>query len=253
MKNSVLFAVMAITICLAGCGSSYQSPDSSSDYYLSIPSAEKSSLFRKMNECSKRVRDLCEQQKFDEAYKICKRSRSIYNNNKYPQLVEAYARMKYMILILHTEYLRETQQFYKRIPITRKAINECFQCDNEDYWRHYMDLAILLDEVERTNEAIDSIKIAISYDPDDIRSYIMWGRFVSRLGYKEQALYILQKAIKIDPKSSVVYRDIGKLYLKMNDYPKAIEALEKCVALDPNLPSAKHYLKLSYDAQNTQE
>jgi len=253
MKNSVLFAAITITIYFAGCESSYQSLDSSSGYYSSIPSDEKSRLFRGMNECSKRVSDLCDQQKFDEAYERCKRSRMVYNNSRYPELAEGYAQMQYMILTLHRNYLLKTQQSYKGIPIARRAINECFECDNHDYSLGYMMLAIFLDRVDRIEEAVDSIKSAIRYDPDIAAPYILWGRFVIRLGNKEEARDILQRAIKIDPKNSAVYRDIGKLYLEMNDYPKAIEALEQCLTLDPNTPSAKDYLELSYEAQNTQE
>jgi tetratricopeptide (TPR) repeat protein len=86
-------------------------------------------------------------------------------------------------------------------------------------------------------------------NPDDTRAMILGAVSLSRLGERERALDMANRALSVDPDDSALLYNVACVYASLNEKERAIEALERAVdrgfgqkewiATDPDLASIR--------------
>jgi TolB-like protein/Tfp pilus assembly protein PilF len=170
----------------------------------------------------------------------------------------------------------EEQQLIEKVPTTSLTAYHSYQKGEEEFWRYYLTgEAEALDRAEKlynkaleydstfalvytglarvygnkyywetflTEEFLDSAltlaDIAISFDPQLSKAYVIRGNYYRRHNKKKHAINEYNKAIKFNPNDWEAYRFIGVLY-HQDDYVKALENYHKAVSLyrGPLLPT----------------
>jgi Tfp pilus assembly protein PilF len=93
------------------------------------------------------------------------------------------------------------------------------------------------------HRALEMSKQAVAAEPDNAAYLDTYGWIFFRLEkYEDAALYI-EKSIATGKASSVVHEHLGDVYLKLGQKQKALELWEKAVELDSKNEAAKEKIK----------
>ncbi|MBL8953939.1 MAG: zinc-ribbon domain-containing protein, partial [Myxococcaceae bacterium] len=103
------------------------------------------------------------------------------------------------------------------------------------------------DGMDRTKQAEESYKRAISADPTMVEANIALAGLYLRLHRFAEAKPQLEEGLTKAPENALVHVGLGELALAENDVERAQAELNKAVELNPNLPGA--FLGLSRTAQ----
>ena len=122
-----------------------------------------------------------------------------------------------------------------------------------------MRAALALDAMDKTAEAEDAFKQAISADPEDIQSYISYGNMLrGRERFGEAAVIYSQAINKIKTPATAdwslfYYRGIS--YERTKDWPRAEADFKRALELSPDQPLVLNYLGYSWvdSGQNLDE
>ena len=66
-------------------------------------------------------------------------------------------------------------------------------------------------------------------NPDDTRALILGGVSLARLGERERALDMANRALSVDPDDSALLYNVACVYASLNEKERAIETLERSV------------------------
>ncbi|WCL48162.1 tetratricopeptide repeat protein [Leptospira sp. GIMC2001] len=151
--------------------------------------------------------------------------------NIYEQLIESYPQNSWSYL-LYARYLIKTKRFKAAKTLLAKA-SKVFQ-DNLEI---YLTLASLLKDMERSNEAIDVLKLALAQETltrgRGIRRKDMWaelGSLFFQRGDYNSAISALKKSLRMDTEDHFLHYDIlGLCYLLVGDPENSVYFIDKYV------------------------
>ncbi len=251
MKKQAILLLTILTVAGAGCNlpqyntvPAYNFPSSNQNYQDNYELKQVSAIMATASALSR-------QKRFDEA--IEKYQEGINFVFSHPELKESLRQGLYATYLEQALYLGKQGQFRKAISAMRLAIENCYECSKEDYSRWYVNLAIFLDKADRTDEAIEAVRTAISFDPDKVDSHILLAQILDAVGRQTEAMQVLEKAVKVDPENAMVYYRLGSLYLGQGEYSKAIQLLNKSIEIEPNNIYANLSLSLAYERAGMQK
>ncbi len=109
-------------------------------------------------------------------------------------------------------------------------------------------LALLLCETGRPQEAIDLLKSRISTDdPDVLNAY---GVALANAGHPDQAAQQFERVLSFDVNNAPAYQNLGIAALQRNDLSSAQKYLSRALDLNPRLPLALNTLGVLYARTN---
>ncbi|MBI4299897.1 MAG: tetratricopeptide repeat protein [Chloroflexi bacterium] len=97
----------------------------------------------------------------------------------------------------------------------------------------YAELAQLLDDQGRTEEALAEAHQAIAQEPKDGSRYRLASQLLAKLGRRQEALAQLEKALTLEPQRAEWKREVGQLLEEDGRRQEALAAYQEAVALDP--------------------
>ncbi len=174
---------------------------------------------KSLNDLTSKIDKLRHNKLFDESIEKSKYGLSIY-----PEYEDRFKNLIYLAYLSKTNFLIDNSEYRKAIPTLRLTIEHCYNCANKDYSIYYGQLAVLLFEVNRIEESIQVIKMAILYSPDDVGLRILSARYLIQINQIENAVLELQNAINIGAydKESATYIKIAREELSLlRDHKKA--------------------------------
>lgn len=103
-----------------------------------------------------------------------------------------------------------------------------------EYGKTYYSYALLLAELNRVNEAITQMHLAITYAPNNIRFYYNLSLLYDKVNNLKQAELIAVKGLKLDANNEGLLYVLAYVYNKGNQRDKAKNILSRLVKLYPN-------------------
>ena len=94
-------------------------------------------------------------------------------------------------------------------------------------------LAILLRDVGRRDEALVECKKAVELNPVDFVYHFTLGNLLRDLGQEDEALAEFQEALRIDPDSAAAHSNLANVLLDMGRREEARQEADKFRALAP--------------------
>ena len=82
-------------------------------------------------------------------------------------------------------------------------------------------------------EEIESYKMAIRINPDDLEAHFNLGNNYQKSGMYKEAIEAFKQAIRIDPDYAEAHYNLGNVYVLSNDKGSAIEQYKILKSLDP--------------------
>jgi tetratricopeptide (TPR) repeat protein len=143
----------------------------------------------------------------------------------------------------NTNQLKEAEENY------RNALNISLQRKEADIPRYYNRLAFFLSNIERHEEAIDLLRIAVQIKPSPIY-YENMGYAFEKLGKSDEAEENYRKALQLEQYDKDIYLNrLGVFYYNQNKTETAIEYYLQSIDKNPkavyfeNLGNAYHVLR----------
>ncbi|WP_052416088.1 tetratricopeptide repeat protein [Algibacter lectus] len=103
-----------------------------------------------------------------------------------------------------------------------------------DYAVTYYSYALLLAELNRIDDAIEQMNLAIKHGPENIRFYYNLSLLYDKVNNLEQAEKIATQGLKLDTNNESLLYVLAYIYNKGNQRNKAINIASKLVQLFPN-------------------
>ena len=107
-------------------------------------------------------------------------------------------------------------------------------------------IAFILIEQGKTDEALKAINDAKSEYPKDVNLLISEANIYFKLGDKDKFAEITKKAISMDPTNASLYFNVGTSSMESGDYENAITYLQKSLELDATSISTAFNLNNTY-------
>lgn len=104
---------------------------------------------------------------------------------------------------------------------------------NPDSEAHY-NLAVILTDRQRYDEAIEHYNIALKFDPADDELHTKSGIALYKQGKTEEAIDHYKKAISLNPDNSDAHNNLGNALFKIGEKNEAIEHYSKALELKPD-------------------
>lgn len=83
-------------------------------------------------------------------------------------------------------------------------------------------------------EADEHFRKAIELNPNHVRAYLVYGKYLAIVGRTEEAAEMVERALELDPLSASTNGLAGEVFHASRNYPRAIDLLQTAVALHPN-------------------
>ena len=114
----------------------------------------------------------------------------------------------------------------------------------------HLKLATCLSELGQTKEALDILKDAQSFHPNDLRVLKKIGNLYRKQEDRKQALKYYQKSLEIEPKNPIANLDVGIELMELNDLEAAREKIHQALKYHPdNFHALMHMGKLEQKRQ----
>lgn len=113
--------------------------------------------------------------------------------------------------------------------------------DPDDAELHYQRGKVLF-ELNELNEAITSLKKAVSLNDREQKYYLLLADAYFRNGDTKSSYANLQEALNIDPENVEAYLKLAEISLFGRDYDRSLESIEKAISLDDRNARA-YYMK----------
>lgn len=104
---------------------------------------------------------------------------------------------------------------------------------NSKYEKLYVNRGIVLNHLEKYQEAIDSYNIAIKLDNNCSLAYLNKGISLIKQNKNSEAISNFNIAIELDPKNPYSYNNKGAALGNLKKYQEAIDNYNKAIELDP--------------------
>jgi len=111
---------------------------------------------------------------------------------------------------------------------------------------NYLTLGVAYQNTGKTQEALESYKRALEFDPNDAETYSNIGNIYAERKNFIVAKQLYLKAIEIDPTSAKAYNNLGNIYFEMGDYEKALECYHNAIILEPDFQTPFYHAGLIY-------
>lgn len=86
-------------------------------------------------------------------------------------------------------------------------------------------------------EEVDTLKKAISIDPNNAATHNNLGHAYNNLGRYEEAIQALKQSLIKDPNNAIAHNNLGLAYNNLSRYEEAKQCFEKVVMKEPNDPT----------------
>lgn len=106
--------------------------------------------------------------------------------------------------------------------------------------------ALLYQEMDRNQEAIDFLLSAIEKDPKNAEFRLYLGSLYEQVEAYENAEEELKTGLELDPGHGRIYFRLGVIYDKMGKKEDSIASMKKVLELDPENANALNYLGYTY-------
>ncbi|MEE9218827.1 MAG: tetratricopeptide repeat protein [Acidobacteriota bacterium] len=103
---------------------------------------------------------------------------------------------------------------------------------------------VLLDQLGRAEEALESYLEAARLDPDDAEVHHNLCLYYNQREQYAEALQSGRKAVELNPLNSDSFNNLGRAALKLGEFEEARSALRKALEIDPTSMSAHYNLSL---------
>ncbi|OGP51538.1 MAG: hypothetical protein A2Y79_08485 [Deltaproteobacteria bacterium RBG_13_43_22] len=110
---------------------------------------------------------------------------------------------------------------------------------NIDLSSIYCHIGVCLKDLEQYKPAIESLKKAESYNPDQKEIYNTLGFCYFKLKEHHKAIEAFERAVEIDPGSGIDYANIGSNLRELGHYPEAVKLYQMALDLDPTIAFAR--------------
>ena len=107
-------------------------------------------------------------------------------------------------------------------------------------------IAFILIEQGKTDEALSAINEAKKEFPNDVNLVISEANVYFKLGDKDKFQELTKKAISMDPTNASLYFNVGTSAMESGNYDNAISYLEKSIELDPSSINSAFNLNNTY-------
>ncbi len=111
---------------------------------------------------------------------------------------------------------------------------------------NYLTLGVAYKEMGKTDDALESYKRALEFDPHDAEGYSNIGNIYAERKNFTVAKQFYIKAIEIDPSSAKAYNNLGNIYFEIEDYERALECYRNAITLEPDYQTPYYHAGLVY-------
>ncbi len=101
-----------------------------------------------------------------------------------------------------------------------------------DYVDAYKNLAVVYVKNKEPQKAVDTVKKAMAYSPEDYTIYYIAGTACMALKNFNEAVEFLEKALELNPEHSQLYNNLGTCYVTLGNLDKAYENFLKASEYD---------------------
>jgi tetratricopeptide (TPR) repeat protein len=115
-----------------------------------------------------------------------------------------------------------------------------------DDWMLYENLADILEQYGREEEAVDAWRKVAERLPNHVDAHNAIGLHLARLGDQQGAIKAYQTALRVDPLEEDSLNNLGNAYSREGDYTNALKCYLKSVELDPEFFMARANLGVTY-------
>jgi tetratricopeptide (TPR) repeat protein len=96
-----------------------------------------------------------------------------------------------------------------------------------------LNLSFSLIYLEQLKEALATIDLALSLDPNNAVAWHNKGTCLARLGRNEEALASFEHVLALDPSGAYTWSNRGACLAKLNRVPEALDSFKQALELDP--------------------
>lgn len=115
-----------------------------------------------------------------------------------------------------------------------------------DYHEAWLNLAIVLGELNRSKEAIEACRECLALQPGNANGHAILGNLLRVANNDAEAMTAYLNALDLKPDQPLVLARLGELHFKSRDVESATAYCKRALALDPHLVEAKNLdLRLS--------
>lgn len=111
-----------------------------------------------------------------------------------------------------------------------------------------VNLARFQEERGRSGEAVETLKVAVSWDKKSGAIQQVLANALARQGRVPEAVVHLQKAVELEPRDASGHYQLALALNELGQLQKAISELERAVELNPGFSAAWYNLGLAYSA-----
>ena len=133
--------------------------------------------------------------------------------------------------------LQSLNRFEEAIDCSKKAINL-----KPDYTEAHYNLGISLEKLNKFEEAEKIYRKALDLKPDYAEAYNNLGNTLHKLSRFNEAILSYKKALEFKPDYVDVYNNLGNIQKKLNRTDEAIKSYKKALKIKPDYLEVKHML-----------
>jgi tetratricopeptide (TPR) repeat protein len=152
-------------------------------------------------------------------------------------------------LLIQADFYRESE---KTIEKAMESFEQLFQLYPGDLVGNSA-LALLYEDIEEWDKAIEQFKICINNDDSFIGPYEGMSRMYMNKGLANKAREVLENNINIVSNKAAVHRYLAWLYITLGEYDRALVEVGKSSSLDPSHYQNTRYLGDIYFCQGEPE
>jgi tetratricopeptide (TPR) repeat protein len=106
--------------------------------------------------------------------------------------------------------------------------------------------ALILEDLGKSDEAIDLLDRSIRIKPKDTGLYLLLSSFYERGKQVEKALEVLTRAHQFDEKNTDLLFQMGIIYDKLGKFEEMVRRMREVISLNPEYANALNYLGYSF-------
>ncbi len=139
-------------------------------------------------------------------------------------------------IILNLDPYRMAVYYYRKKEYEKslELIGNILRDRPEDSAWAYLAWGNLLNELERSEEAIEKFKMGAEHSPDIHHNYVNWAWTEFRLERFEQSKDLFEKVVELKPKNGSYWNGLAASYWKLEQLDKADKAYAKAVSSSPD-------------------
>ncbi|MHC4474101.1 MAG: tetratricopeptide repeat protein [Planctomycetota bacterium] len=133
--------------------------------------------------------------------------------------------------------IKDQEKWDEAIVLYQKAV--ALQPDYSDAWRN---LGLTLYSQNRVDDAIASYRKVTEINPTDAEAFLELGNLFEERGDLNEAISCFRQTIQLQPDFIAAHNNMGNALEKLGKLDDAIACFQRVVELDPTHSSAKHHL-----------